>query len=347
MLKNQIACCYFPTNAVFVDDRQDYLTSLKMMLDKNLACQFYTDPNKAINFLKQEYKPNPFIKKWLFNLKENKVELNEELDKLDLTHTFFDIDIASIHKEIYSPDRFNEISVIVVDYAMPKMSGIEFSTQLRTELANTPIKILMLTGQASHELGVEALNDGIIDRFIIKSTNENFQNKLNHAIADLQLRYFIEISKPIMQNIASNKHSCLNDPDFINFFHELLQQNKITEYYLVNDSGCFLLLDISGNISWLAVKSEEDMENFYDCVIANEGPKNIAKSLKNREKLLFLLNAQSQNFDSFEEWQEYLHPATKFQGKNNIYYYSFIQGESVYDVKARDIADYVNYLKNK
>ncbi len=341
MSKDQIACCYFPTNIVFVDDGEDYLDSLRLNLDESLSYSFYYKPLDALKFLKEEYKPNPFIKKWMLNLKETTLELGE-LEEKELTHSYISVDLSTTHKEIYSPSRFDEISLIVVDYSMPELSGIEFCRQL----ANIPAKKIMLTGQAGYKIGVQALNEGLIDRFITKD-EEDFTEILNSAIDELQEQYFQDISKVIIENLSTNPHCCLGDPTFIDFFNKFREENNIIESYLVNDTGSFLMLDLEGNPSWLVVKSERNMDCLYDSAYANHGPDDIVNDVKNKKKLLFLFKEEDEGFDSVEEWRKYLHPATEIVGKNNKYYYSFIKGPSVYNITPEKIASYKNYLSNR
>ena len=136
MNQKQITCCYFPTTILFVDDKLSFLKSLMLSLDKKLAYQLFNNPTQTLDFLHNNYKPGTFTDNWLSTLKNS-----DENNKT--THSLIDIDVFSIHKEIYNPDRFQEIAVVVVDYAMPDMDGLEFCQHLK----DSQIKKLMLTGQ--------------------------------------------------------------------------------------------------------------------------------------------------------------------------------------------------------
>ncbi len=75
-----------------------------------------------------------------------------------------DLDIPAIHREIYNSKRFLENTVLVIDYAMPVMHGMEVCK----ELSHLPIKKLMLTGEADDKLAVQAFNQKLINKFIRK-----------------------------------------------------------------------------------------------------------------------------------------------------------------------------------
>lgn len=335
-----IACCYFPTKVMFVDDQREYLEHIALDLNDNLACLFHINPTEAIARIKEHNQPAPFIKQWSQNLnRSDEIELGRTLEDKIYTHNFVDIDVPAIHQQIYSPTRFNEISLVIVDYAMPNMNGLQFCEQLK----DLPIKKLMLTGQADHELGVQALNDGIIDKFIMKGS-ANFNDKLNQIVEDLQYQYFYDLSDVLIQNLAINPYCCLDNHEFIGLFDKARKEHNIVEYYLVKDTGCFLMLDIDGNPSWLAVKTELDMQHDYQSAVDNDAPEEIIKDLKEKRRVIFQLTANDLITYTKENWQHYSHPATKLPSENKNMYYSVIKGDAGYDINTKKIASYKGFL---
>ena len=131
-MTSQICLCYHPTTTVLVDDNQDFIQTIKYKLKKDLRCQFYTDPVKALRFFKEEYQPKPFTQRCFVEPAEEQID-----------HLFFNVDLRQIHKEVYVAERFAEISVVVIDYTMPGMNGLELSRQLKA--INPTIRILLLT----------------------------------------------------------------------------------------------------------------------------------------------------------------------------------------------------------
>ena len=86
--------------------------------------------------------------------------------------------MRGLHEEIYNKDRFNDVSVIIVDYYMDEMNGIEVCETL----SKHPAKKILLTGGADKEnIAIDAFNKGIIHRFINK-TDPDFPSQIRQAI---------------------------------------------------------------------------------------------------------------------------------------------------------------------
>lgn len=64
-----------------------------------------------------------------------------------------------------------QVDIVVSDERMPEMTGSEFLTSVRTLYPDT-IRI-MLTGQASLDAAIKAINDGEIFRFLTKPCDPN------------------------------------------------------------------------------------------------------------------------------------------------------------------------------
>jgi len=335
MEKHRISPCFFPTTVLFVDDNQHFLNSLSIKLDdKKIVPKLYSDPLKALQFLEEDYEPSPFTERCILHPQN-------QLDG----HRFIDIDVNAIRYEMYNPLRFNEISVVVVDYAMPGLSGMDLCLLVRER--DPRLKILMLTGEADENIAVQAFNEGSIDKFIHKGT-ENFAARLNAAIYDLQQDYFNDLSEIIMSSVARNVKfpptAWLNDPIFWQFFHKICQENHIVEYYLTDTNGSFLLLDADANPSWFAVKSEDNMRADYEMALCSQIPflPDMLSDMQSFKKLLYVYEGDSCN-DPFLA-RNWLHPAEILQGQKTCYYYALINNSKVYDIKVQEILPYHAFL---
>ncbi len=77
-------------------------------------------------------------------------------------------------------------AVIVSDYAMPGMNGVEFLTRVK-EIAPKSVR-MMLTGYANMDNAIQAINEGSIFRFLTKPcTPEALAKSLDDAIAQYRL----------------------------------------------------------------------------------------------------------------------------------------------------------------
>lgn len=244
-----------------------------------------------------------------------------------------------IHKKAYDANRFNETIVVVIDYAMPTMNGLEVCKALEEK----PFKFIMLTGQATPENAIEGFNHGLIHRFVRKEAH-NFIDQLQTVIYELQKQHFQELSAPIIKTLSTSPASPLSDSIFVKFFNAFCREKNIVEYYLVNESGCFLMLDIDAKPSWLAVKNEKEMSYYQDIAIDNLAPQNIIDEIKRRQKVLFLLTIEDDTDVLVEEWSSYMHPATKLEGQQGNYYYAYVIDSPTYDYNLEKIFSYKNFL---
>ncbi len=336
MEKFRISACFYPTTVLFIDDNRHFLNSLQLSLDESsIVPRLYSDPLTALQFFEEDYQPSPFIERCLLHPEE------EQMD-----HRIIDIDINAIRKEIFNPLRFNEISVIVIDYAMPGLNGLDLSLLIREK--DPSIQILMLTGEADYDMAITAFNEGSIDKFLRKD-NTDFVLQLNAAIYELQQRYFSELSEIIINNLTmGKKHSIsswLANPAFNSLFQKIYRENHAVEYYLTDAYGSFLFLDFNGNPSWLAVKDEEGMKTAHEIASYSDSPfpKDMLDVMNSREKLLYVYEG---GFCADPELaRKWLYPANLIHGSAGAtFYYAYISNPRAYDFPGNNIVSYKTYL---
>lgn len=328
-----IAACYHPTTVFFIDDNRKYLSGLSIGLDDTkFSSKFYYNPMEALQYLQEKYHVDPFITRCLSHPEESRLD-----------HRNLEIDIGAIRKEVYNPKRFEEISVIVVDYAMPSLNGLDLCLQVK----HAPYKKIMLTGEAEEGIAIQAFNDGIIDKFIRKDV-ENFSEVINSAIEELQKQYFADLSRVIIDSLTKNPEhpttAWLDEPEFLQLFDKINKENEFTEYYLTDAFGSFLLLDYEGNPSWLAVKSEDEMQSALEVAEGSDDPfpNDILTAMKKRERLLYLFPKGGLS-DDIEEAKKSLHPATKLKGRRTNFYYSFVNDSNAYHFDSNEIMSFKAY----
>jgi response regulator RpfG family c-di-GMP phosphodiesterase len=82
-------------------------------------------------------------------------------------HKSYQIDTAQGSREAFKIiEQHGHYSVIISDYSMPEMNGIEFLSRIKKISPNT-VRI-MLTGKADLQVAMSAVNDGNIFRFLTK-----------------------------------------------------------------------------------------------------------------------------------------------------------------------------------
>jgi FixJ family two-component response regulator len=311
MLKH-IPAAYYPTTVLAVDDSLTFLENLKLMLSDSFSLEPYSSSHEIVLHLNHLLKEPNLINQTIHNIEDDVLE-----------HRKFDINISNIKNIAKNPRRFEQNSVLLLDFSMPGING----KQVANILKNLPIQKILLTGETDSEIPIDLFNTGLIHQYLNKQ-DPQLEKKLKHAIQQLQMRYFQNITSDIIEGIVEKNQqesptgsSCLNNSTFIEFFLNHLQVNNIVEFYLINASGSYLMLNANAEPSWLIVKAEDDMQVLDD--LALEKPSNLNAELKQMiadRKLLFY-NA---NNDNNIDWSTSLYPAEKIVcGKSN-YYYSYI-----------------------
>lgn len=87
---------------------------------------------------------------------------------------------------LLSLDKKNPFAVVISDYRMPKMNGIEFLSELRKQSPDTTR--VMLTGYADLDNAIRAVNDGNVFRFLTKPCDKDvLLTNVKDAVAQYEL----------------------------------------------------------------------------------------------------------------------------------------------------------------
>lgn len=308
-----IPTCYFPSTTLFLDDNRDFLLNFVLQLDESVAYRIFSDPNAALALISQ---------------RASYLNIFSQTEK----------GILPIHEEIYNPNRFAEISVIVVDYAMPGINGLDFCRQIE----NPNIKKILLTGQADEKLATAAFNEGLIHRYI-KKNELHAAELITKSIAELQLQYFQGLSKQVESKLAIAEPACLQDKAFIQFFRQICEDNHIVEYYLLDDSGSFLLLDQDAHTHFLILKTEDNKKAYYQLAQQQGAAPDILAQLLTGQKIPLCVQSDLATFP----WQDCLHSLT--QGKHlqgeQAYYYAYVKTEQLCNIRQQKILSYHRYME--
>lgn len=317
----------FPTRVVLVDDNIDFVKSLQMFSSyRGIEFIAFNDPRKALTYLK-EYHYCRFVDKYL-----------KPKDESDMFTKNISLSLHDMHHEIYNPNRFEEPSTLVIDYAMPGLTGQEFCC----EIADLPIQKLLLTGEASYQKAVEMFNSGTIDHFVKKDEDldilfENIDKLKNKFFQNITQEFFLALK-------SSNGISVFSDQAFIDVFKSLCKENGFVEYYVLDENGSYLLADKFGALKLLIVKSDEDMQVLYE--IAEGDPEvneKILDDLRRKKKIAFFQSADKFAL-SASDWN--LHEAYPIEGKQ-MYYYALVEVSSDLNIDNNKIVSYHDYLRSK
>ena len=292
---------FHPTTVIMLDDNQRFLDNFSLQLDESLACQFFSSPGQCLTQLNSRAQRTPLDQRCFTYYQQPSRASSDRVIRLDLT---------LIEQEISNPDRFCDVSVVVVDYDMPEMTGLEFCQKIR----NKRIKKILLTGVADEKIAVQAFNDGIIDKFMMKSDPQITQ-RINQTIQDLQRRYFSEVSAMIQSTLALESPEFLYDEGFIGYFFNLVQRLRIAEYYYVEDPDGFLLVSDTGHLSRLIVHGDRELQGSLFSLKRHRAPAHIIKRVASGKALPWLWSTPD-DYDEDDEfvWAEHIHEAERIDG---------------------------------
>lgn len=334
MADTRISCLYYPTTTLLVDDSNRFLNHIALSLGSNLPYKLCSNPIQALDTLQKE---------------DSRLQLPPDVVSTDVTSDNYgnftetqpiNLNISKLLPTIYDPLRFSQVSVVVVDYEMPKMNGLEFCEQLK----GFNIKKIMLTGEADELIAVDAFNNGLIDKFIVKGHSE-VGKVLVSTIQHLQKSIFQQLSEAIIQGLASEPDACLADLAFINFFNQLCADLNVTEYYLIDTSGSFLLLDRKGQRTWFIVKQDETIEEVVQQALETNAPVSVIEALRKREKIAYFSTPRDYVRTEGDRWKTAVYPAKKLEGEaNRVYYYSLVKELSSFEFALDKIATLKDYI---
>ena len=246
MQQSSIPICSFPSTAIFLDDNHDFLLNFVLQLDETVAYKTFDDASTALNYIQNKQSNADSLS---LHCLSDKTSAQENSD----THRTIDLDLASIYKEIYNPNRFSEVSVVVVDYAMPGMDGLEFCRRIK----NKNIKKILLSGKADEKLAIAAFNEGLINCYVKKS-DVDAAEQVTQSLNTLQQQYFHAMSDTIAKMLSLTSPNYMHDLKFTQCFHALCQEHNIVEYYLIDNLGSYLLINDDAHLSLLRIQNKRD-----------------------------------------------------------------------------------------
>ena len=241
-------------------------------------CVGFTSPYEAMDYIRAQ--PD-------FSLRDLTL-LSAGLDPAEKDSVVYglDVELSNLISLLKDQSRYQTVGSLIIDYAMPVMTGLEFSEQLsRPDVAK-----ILLTGKADEQLAVKAFNGGVIKKFIMKNTPE-LELALNQGIQDLQFEYF-SMQSDFIYNVYENSlemRPFLQDSKVIKWFKAYLAKHEIKEFYLISEGGYidFLMVDKYNQTRWLAMRDDYDLKTLGE-VSENEKIQNKTHCpiFKNRKELL-------------------------------------------------------------
>ena len=305
MGKPEFSLFYHPTTTVYIDDNKDFLNSLTMKAEPG-SYKVFDDPHEGLVYVETQFKLIEDFSKG----KPLSPDINTP-NKLILPQN-------QICQKLNTLNRFAEPSVIVVDFSMPQLNGLDLCSQI----SNPNSKKVLLTGVANEKQAIHALNTDLID-FYVGKNEEDVVTRLASIVSTLNSRYFMDLM-PLSNHDTMLQIPFLFDANFADYFEQICEDLGVMEYYYVTNPGGFLLIDKLGKMSRLIVMTQQEHKNAISEIEARGAERTCVDTLSKGEHMPFFQNDDGVFEPNFlSKWQEHIHPIEKI-GEEQAYMCSLI-----------------------
>jgi CheY-like chemotaxis protein len=307
---------YHPTSVLVLDDDPLFLESLDFQFSDELSCQTFTRPDAALEHLRAQAGQHPHFGRYFKDCSETKPgeSRGDPLLRLQL---------SELRSLVDDQARHQRISVAVVDFDMPKMTGVEFCRAIR----DLPVKTILLTGKAGLETAIGAFNEGVIDCFLQKQ-DSNVSLALRREIRRLQAEYFEEISGPVMSALSLREQSFMSDPDFLAVFDDICRANGVVEHCFCESPPGVVMRDADDNESFLLLCDQQSAMRQCDHAESRAAPPDLVQLLRSGKAQAWFPTTGGLYHPDFEEdWTRYIWPAHPIAGPA-AWSYSIISHEA-------------------
>lgn len=301
-----------PTLTFLIDDSQMFLRSLSFQLDPKIISKTFHDTDDALaNLLQLHEQEN--------TSSQLSVRVNYDEQLLSLERCTIAVDIDQLYRQARNPHRFATPSVLVVDYAMAHMNGIQFCQAVQ----HLPCKKIMFTGEGDEKIAVDAFNRGLIDRFIKKSDDDAL-DRLESEIFDLQQEYFSEQSDALRQLLVLHNFAFLSDSAVARLVAGLSARYGFVEHYLFPNPSGIMFLDKDGRATLLVMETESNLISHFEVARDNGAPPELLSSLVQCQVVPFFHDHDGWYASPIgQDWTSYCLPAQTCRGRQTYYWALF------------------------
>ena len=236
-----------PGTVAFLDDDPAYLEMLADVMPRDWPVKLFTDPLDCIRSLRQQYA------RW-------ETDTWRQQDMIERSRNG-----QSLIQQILNywaedgTQRFDLIRVLIVDYSMPAINGM----QALSRLAEWPGSRILLTGQADERVAVSAFNQGLIEQFIPKQSND-VTRRLTDSIKRFLTFPVRTQSQMWRSTLTQEQYALLSSPLTARLLNGLIQKQRWVEYVVIGTPFGILGLDAAGQASWLQLEHRDRLDDLAE-----------------------------------------------------------------------------------
>lgn len=299
----------YPTLTVLVDDSRSFLDSLDFQLNPQMARKVFSDTQAALDWLHHAYRHA--------DINPVHASSHEQSEFFERHSTSYDL--GRIYRNVLNRKRFDIPTVLVIDYAMPQMDGMEFCRAVQ----DFPCKKILLTGQADEKIAIEAFNKKLIDRYIKKNAPDSL-NHLEAEIMALQQDFFMEQTAPLSNLLSREYYAFLSDPAMSALVRQLCSRYRFVEYHLFPHPTGILFLDVLGKATLMVIETVASLVSHIEVAQDQNAPAALIAALKELRLVPFFSDTGGMYESTIgHDWLTYCLPAQVCQGRQHYYWALF------------------------
>ena len=299
-----------PTLTVLIDDSDSFLKSLAFQLDPALARKTFHDTSTALQWLRRSTRRG-----------ETPLHVNFDTQNLPPDQYNVALDLERIWRISSQAQRFATPSVLVIDYSMPQMNGLEFCQAVR----DLPCKKILFTGAADEKVAVTAFNRGLIDRYIKKSDDDAL-DILEHEIVGLQREFFLQQSDTVRDLLLLHDYHFLQDEAMAAVVSELCHRHGFVEHYIFPNPGGILFFTRDGQARLMIIETEHSLHTQYEMARDSDAPQSLLQALLEKRVIPYFSDADGDGMYSSrigENWFRYCAAPSVCAGRETYYWALF------------------------
>ena len=332
----QVVPLYHPTSILLVDDNEDFLHSMKLVLQPGFECFVFQHASDAIQFVRSR----PVL------LHQARLESSEETDAAmehirDPVERRLHIEVSRLPKVFADRSRFARASVLVADNAMPGMSGLDMLDALK----DAPMRKLLLSGMVDEQEALNAINSGLIDAYYPKH-HPALHDALAGHLRTLQFEFFRQLTRPFEPALANGDARFLSDQSFREAFDRFAIEYRIIEHCVLMQPPGILGLDESGNPVIMLVADDDYRQASFEIAQAEGAPHGLLRCLINSQTLAAFPTRTGFYSRSLEpHWNQYVWPSQGFGGDG--WRYAIIDEPDVVRQVCSEVASYAEHRQRR
>lgn len=305
MSYSHIPVLYHPTNVILLDDDPTFLNDISLLLPNDIPYVLNDDPHKIISYLKMHTYESDALSALVTEQIYDRIDSNDSREA-------FAIDFSRLQETLNLPIRFKKSTVGMIDRFMKKMDGIDFCEAIQED--ELLIKCILFTGKTSTDEAVALFNQKIIDGFLVKEGDDILAEKISTTINEHAWQQFVDLGNTLGGSL-SHLLKPLIDEQFITIFDRIRRHYEIVEFYLLDSSCSFLLIDAKGYARQLFVRNDQDFKDCYDIAKDTQAPYDTLQTLRSYQMFPYTKNTMGYARLQGDAWDEVMVAMEEIPGR--------------------------------